>query len=82
VTFLSNSASRPDDRTSFARLLWKAFPADSELAVAEQAAPVLGISVRHARRLLRGDHDPRLKHFIAVAALVGWEAALSWLYDK
>lgn len=76
-SLVSGSASR----ALFAKMLWRAFPADSEHAVAEKAAPVLGLSERHIRRLLQCDHSAKIEHFLAVAALVGFEATLNMIYD-
>jgi hypothetical protein len=63
-------------------MLWKAFPGDSELAVAERAAPVLGLSVRQVRRLLRGEHSARVEHVFAVSVVLGFETVLSMVFDQ
>jgi hypothetical protein len=57
-------------------MLRKAFPGDSDNERAERGAPVLGISVRHFRRLLNCEHDAKLAQVLAVLILVGFEAAI------
>lgn len=69
-------------RRIFADMLWQAFPLDSETAIAERAAPVLDLAPRHVRRLLRCEHDAKIKHFLIVAALIGVEAALTAIYGE
>ena len=63
-------------RRWFARLLWRAFPAASEHAVAERAAEALGVSARQARHWLRGEHDASLRYVVAVCLIAGVELAL------
>ena len=86
MTFASYSRMRAilsahDSRKLFARMLWRAFPADSEHGVAEKAAPVLGLTERHVRRLLQCEHSVKIEHFLCVAALVGFETVLAMIYD-
>lgn len=57
-------------------MIKKVFPGTSDAAVAALAAPVLGISVRHARRLIKGEHDASSSIVLALICLVGFEAAL------
>lgn len=81
VTLLSNSAVRSilsgdRSRVVFAAMLRRAFPGDSDNERAERGAPVLGISVRHFRRLLNCEHDAKVSQVLAVLILVGFEAAI------
>lgn len=67
-------------RKIYAAMLRKAFPGDSDNERAMRGAPVLGISVRHFRRLLNCEHDAKVPEVFAVIALIGFEAALSILH--
>jgi hypothetical protein len=81
--FSARSLARsPFGRRLFSRMLWQAFPSHSEHEVAEKAAPILGLSERHVRRLLQCDHSAKIEHFLAVAAIVGFEAVLSMVNEK
>lgn len=61
-------------RRIFARLLWRAFPASSEAAIAIKAAPILGRSERTIRLWLRCEHEVKLRDFIAVSIVSGVES--------
>jgi len=81
VTLLSNSPARAilrgeRGRIVFAEMLRRAFPGDSDNERAERGAPVLGISVRHFRRLLNLEHDAKVSQVLAVVILIGFEAAI------
>jgi hypothetical protein len=65
--------ARRGPRRFFADLLWRAFPADSEQALAARAAPVLGVSERQVRNWLRQEHDAKLTQVLAVLAVAGVE---------
>lgn len=65
-----------NSRRWFAALLWRAFPAHSEAAVAEKAARVLDVSPRQVRNWLRGNNDASLKYVTAVALIAGVELGL------
>lgn len=69
-------------RETFAAMLRRAFPGDSDNERAIRAAPVLGLSERHVRRLLNCEHDAKVREVFAVFALLGFEAALSFLAPK
>lgn len=75
LKYLSNST--PDyanfSRKWFAELLWKAFPDQSESAIAERAARVLDVSPRQVRNWLRCNNDASLRHVMAVMAVAGAE---------
>lgn len=73
-------AASDKSRKLFVRMMWKAFPMGSEAAIAERAAPVLGLTERHVQRLLAGEHDPKAKHFLAVALILFGETALTRFY--
>ena len=62
--------------------LRRAFPGDSDNERAIRGAPVLGISVRHFRRLLNCEHDAKVREVFAVIALLGFEAALTVFHRK
>jgi hypothetical protein len=55
----------------------RAFPGDSDNERAEAASPVLGISVRHARRLLNCEHDAKAPQVLALLVLAGFEISLA-----
>lgn len=74
-TFVGSGASRK----VVSNMMWRAFPGPSEAAVSERASLVLGLSDRHARRLLRGEHDASATIVMALMALIGFEAALSMI---
>lgn len=69
-------------RRWFARLLWRAFPARSEAALAAQASAALGVSERQVRNWLRCEHDAGLRHVTAVLLIAGAEAALARLEGR
>lgn len=69
-------------RKLVAALLWKAFPSKSADELAERAAPVLGLSERHIKRLLKGEHSVNADVAFAVLALAGFEAGLSLIFDR
>lgn len=69
-------------RDLFAAMLRRAFPGDSDNERAIRGAPVLGISVRHFRRLLNCEHDAKVREVFAVIALLGFEAALSVFHRR
>lgn len=60
-------------RRLFARMLEAAFPEPSENAIAQKAAPVLGVTERHVRKWLRLEHDAKIRHFVAVTLIIGVE---------
>jgi hypothetical protein len=64
-------------RRIFAAMLRLAFHGDSDNERAERGAPVLGISVRHFRRLLQCEHDAKVPQVLAVFLLIGFEAAIT-----
>lgn len=64
------------------RLLRLVFPAQSERAIAERAAPVLGLSERHVRRLLRQEHDASVTTFVTLMLLAGFEVATDLVYGS
>lgn len=61
-------------RRAMVRLLWAAFPGQSENEVADRASMYLGVSDRTVRNWLSGIHEPRLGHAVRLVGLVGWEA--------
>ena len=68
---MKNPAKNP--RRWFRDMLWRAFPSPSEHALAEKAAPVLGVSKRQIRNWLNEDHDASLSYVAAVLAIAGAE---------
>jgi hypothetical protein len=54
-------------------MLEAAFPEPSENAIAQKAAPVLGVTERHVRKWLRLEHDAKIRHFVAVTLIIGVE---------
>lgn len=77
-SFLDGSTGRK----VFARMLWSAFPGKSENEVAERAALVLGVSDRQCRNYLRGIHEAKASHVMAVIALLGFEKAMKLIEGK
>lgn len=78
MKFLSYSAACPPDHTTAARrwfrdLLWRAFPAPSEAALAEKAARVLDVSPRQVQNWLRCEHSAAWHYVAAVMAVAGAE---------
>jgi hypothetical protein len=61
-------------------MLRHAFPGDSDNERAERGAPVLGVSVRHFRRLLNCEHDAKAPQVLAVLVLIGLEAAIKIIF--
>ncbi|WOI54974.1 hypothetical protein [Palleronia sp. LCG004] len=77
MKFPSNSTDAARDAgTFFIRMLWRAFPAPSEHALAARAAPVLDVSERQVRNWLRGTHTPRADYLLAVMAIAGAEVVI------
>lgn len=70
--YVSGEASRE----WFRDMLWRAFPAASEHELSRQAARALDVSPRQVTNWLRCEHDPRLRHVIAVLAIAGAEVVL------
>ena len=60
-------------RRWFRDLLWRAFPAASEHAVALRAAPVLGRTPRQVRNWLRCENDAPVTVVMIVLAVAGAE---------
>lgn len=60
-----------EGRRRMARLLWLAFPGRSEAAVAERAAPHLGVSPRTVRSWLREEHDPPYDAALRLVPILG-----------
>lgn len=67
------AVSKDTARERFAALLWRAFPAPSERALARRAAVVLGVSERQVINWLRCDHDAACSYVFAVMAIAGAE---------
>ncbi|APZ53721.1 hypothetical protein [Salipiger abyssi] len=65
------SPHRAAARRWFSRLLWRAFPAESERDLARHAAPVLGVSERQVINWLRQEHDAGVSYVTAVMILAG-----------
>lgn len=63
-------------RKWFAALLWRAFPAASNIEVARLGAPVLGVSERQITNWLNCENDAALSYVTAVMVLAGVECAL------
>lgn len=61
---------------TLSRLLWAAFPGRSETEVAERASLVLGVTEKQARNWLRGIHDAKARHVMALIAIIGFEKAM------
>jgi len=63
-------------RRRFRDLLWRAFPSDSERALAQRAAPVLGVSERQVINWLREEHGASVDHVWKVIVLAGAEVVI------
>lgn len=57
-------------------------PETSPNAIAERAAPVLGISHRQARRLVNGECSAKVGQVLAVVFLLGVELTLTVAYGS
>lgn len=66
-------------RELWAELLKNAFPGRSENEIAEAAAPILDVTPRTVRNWLRGVHEPKIKHVVAVMLLVGLERSVAMI---
>ena len=64
-------------RNWFRDMLWRAFPAPSDTERAARAARVLNVSDRQVRNWLRCEHDPSLRHVMAVIAIAGAEVVFT-----
>uniref|UniRef100_A4WTC0 Uncharacterized protein n=1 Tax=Cereibacter sphaeroides (strain ATCC 17025 / ATH 2.4.3) TaxID=349102 RepID=A4WTC0_CERS5 len=72
-----NDIQAKASRKRFARMLWRAFPSDSERDLAATAAPVLGVSERQVRNWLQCEHDAAARHVFAVMAIACGEEIFS-----
>lgn len=72
-SFAQSILSKSVGRELVARMLWAAFPGPSEHAVSERAAPVLDMSPKHIRRLLRQENSVNADVVVALIVLVGFE---------
>lgn len=61
-------------------LLRLAFPARSVDEMAAKAAPVLGLTERHVKRLAAGEHSVSFDVGFALVMLVGFETVLAIIY--
>ena len=69
-------------RHRFARLLRRAFPGPSDMAVAEKAGPVLGATPRTVQNWLQCRNDAKVSHVLAVLAIVGADAVFDVIGGK
>lgn len=67
-------------RSLVPELLRLAFPARSVDEMAAKAAPVLGLTERHVKRLAAGEHSVSFDVGFALVLLVGFEATLALIY--
>lgn len=81
-SFLRSLTGSDLSREVFARMLWRAFPGDTENEVADRAAPVLGIGQRQVRRLLRRECSAKVGQVLAVTLILGVEETLTLIYGR
>lgn len=69
----SDTARLYPERMRFSLMLRRAFPGVSDTAIAERAAPVLGVSTRQVHNWLQCRNEAKVSHVLAVIAIIGAE---------